>query len=175
MVRLGQERVRGVTIGTKCKIMFDLVVDRYMDQSLIRGDTQSSTMTQLKKEFPEPQPKARHELTTSTSLFRPYLASKKQDIAHKDTVQPRQDSEFRIVTYNCKNMETTIRAIDELSKTTDVLLIQEHWYFDCQQNKLCDINNNMTGKGKVVDTNDPILPVLCQEAIEALPSYGGRV
>ena len=42
---------------------------------------------------------------------------------------------LRIITYNYKHMETSLYAFHTLSKT-DVFLIQEHWYFDCQLVKL---------------------------------------
>ena len=63
------------------------------------------------------------------------------------------------MTYNCKNAETSKFAIDELSELADIVLIQEHWYFDCQLGNLSAICDSMTGTGKVADTRDPILPV----------------
>ena len=33
---------------------------------------------------------------------------------------------LKIVTYNCKNMDTSTYAIDQLSKTTDIIMVQEH-------------------------------------------------
>ena len=56
-------------------------------------------------------------------------------------------------------METLRYAIEQLSKSSDIILIQEHWYFDCQFNKLGMVNDKLTGVGKAVDTGDPILPV----------------
>lgn len=50
-------------------------------------------------------------------------------------------------------------AIHELAKTADIILIQEHWLFDCKLNKLNEVNSQLIGKGKAVDTGDPILPV----------------
>ena len=55
-------------------------------------------------------------------------------------------------------METALHAVGELSKKTDVMLIQEHWYFDCQLNKLEEVCELLTGTGKAVDTGDPIMP-----------------
>ena len=66
---------------------------------------------------------------------------------------------LNIVTYNCKNAETSKYAIEELSELTDIVLIQEHWYFDCQLGNLSAICDSMTGTGKGVDTGEPILPV----------------
>ena len=66
---------------------------------------------------------------------------------------------LKIVTYNCKNMETSTYAIDQLSKRADIIMVQEHWYFDCQLGKLGTVCEKMAGTGKAVDTGDPILPV----------------
>ena len=49
--------------------------------------------------------------------------------------------------------------LDELAKSADVLLLQEHWLFGCNLRKLKSISNHYTGCGKAVDTGDPILPV----------------
>ena len=56
-------------------------------------------------------------------------------------------------------METSTYAIDQLSKTADIIMVQEHWYFDCQLGKLGTVCEKMAGTGKAVDTGDPILPV----------------
>lgn len=66
---------------------------------------------------------------------------------------------LRLVTYNCKNIETAFCAFETLSSTTDIFLVQEHWYFDCQLGKLGAVCKNFNGCGKAVDTGDPILPV----------------
>ena len=56
-------------------------------------------------------------------------------------------------------METAGHCIGEVSKFADIILIQEHWYFHCQLTKLEEVNGFMSGIGKAVDTNNPILPV----------------
>ena len=56
-------------------------------------------------------------------------------------------------------METSKYSIQQISKTADIILIQEHWYFDCQLTKLNDVSQAMLGSGKATDTGDPILPV----------------
>ena len=56
-------------------------------------------------------------------------------------------------------MDTSTYAIDQLSKTKDIIMVQEHWYFDCQLGKLDTVCEKMAGTGKAVDTGDPILPV----------------
>ena len=55
-------------------------------------------------------------------------------------------------------METALHAVGDLSKKADVMLIQEHWYFDCQLNKLEEVCELLTGTGKAVDTGDPRMP-----------------
>ncbi|MEW8548515.1 MAG: endonuclease/exonuclease/phosphatase family protein [Candidatus Thiodiazotropha sp.] len=66
---------------------------------------------------------------------------------------------FCVVTFNCKNLDTASCSLEELSRVTDILLIQEHWYFDCQLDKINLACDKFVGCGKAVDTGDPILPV----------------
>ena len=87
-------------------------------------------------------------------------------------------------------METALHAVGELSKKADVMLIQEHWYFDCQLNKLEEVCDLLTGTRKAVDTGDAIMPtlmprgysgvaVLCEKSIGYLvtpiPDGGNRI
>lgn len=69
--------------------------------------------------------------------------------------------EIKIITYNCKNMETAtaLCALDALSKRAEIFLIQEHWYFDCQLHMLETVCESLNGCGKAVDTDNPILPI----------------
>ncbi|MES9904479.1 MAG: reverse transcriptase domain-containing protein [Sedimenticola sp.] len=69
------------------------------------------------------------------------------------------DSVLNIATFNCKNVQTCSPAISELSKTTDIILLQEHWLFKCQLHLLNEVNDQYIGSGKSVDMNDPIAPV----------------
>lgn len=68
---------------------------------------------------------------------------------------------MKLVTFNCKNILTSKIVLDEFydKVKADVLLIQEHWLFDCYLHKLNEICDSYTGIGKAVDTNNPILPV----------------
>ena len=50
-------------------------------------------------------------------------------------------------------------AIQKLAKDVDVILVQEHWYFACQLNRLNMVCDDLFGVGKATDTGDPILPV----------------
>jgi len=49
---------------------------------------------------------------------------------------------------------------DELDKSVDTYLLQEHWLFDCQLHLLQELHHNYNGTGKAVDTYDPIAPYL---------------
>ena len=50
--------------------------------------------------------------------------------------------------------------MEELSELADIVMIQEHWYFDCLLGNLSAICDSMTGTGKAIDTGDAILSVL---------------
>ena len=67
--------------------------------------------------------------------------------------------ECGIASYNCKNLNTSKHAIDKLSQNYDIILLQEHWLFDCQLHKLKEFHENYSGLGKAVNSDDPILPV----------------
>ena len=64
-------------------------------------------------------------------------------------------------------METSKLAIQKLSREVDVILVQEHWYFDCQLNRLNRVCDSLLGVGKATDTGDLILPVQMRRG------YGG--
>ncbi|MEW8545272.1 MAG: hypothetical protein AB2693_17245 [Candidatus Thiodiazotropha sp.] len=88
-------------------------------------------------------------------------ASTQQEVATvvSSSQQGQSEKPFKIVTYNCKNMETALCAFDTFSKMADIFSIQEHWYFDCQLEKLNTVSEYFNGCGKAVDTGNPILPV----------------
>ena len=98
-------------------------------------------------------------------------------------------SKITVIIYKYKNMETASKAFEHLAEVADVILVQEHWYFDCQLDKLNSISDSLIGCGKAVDTGDPILPlqmprgyggtaVLWQKSIDhlivPLPDGGNR-
>ena len=56
-------------------------------------------------------------------------------------------------------MDTAQCTFEELARVADVVLVQEHWYFDCQLDRLNAACERFVGCGKAVDTGDPILPV----------------
>ena len=87
-------------------------------------------------------------------------------------------------------MDTIGHTFDLLAKDVDVVLVQEHWYFDCQLHKLSLVSSEFIGLGKAVDTGDPVLPlqmprVYCGTAvlwkrsidhlIVTLPDGGNRI
>jgi hypothetical protein len=39
---------------------------------------------------------------------------------------------LNILDFNCKNILTSIPLFDELDKSVDIYLLQEHWLFECQ-------------------------------------------
>ncbi|MEW8545688.1 MAG: endonuclease/exonuclease/phosphatase family protein, partial [Candidatus Thiodiazotropha sp.] len=99
-------------------------------------------------------------------------------------------NKLRVVSYNCKNMATAGLAFEHLAKEADIILVQEHWYFDCQLDKLNSVTESLIGCGKAVDTGNPVLPlqmprgyggtaVMWQKSIDhlivPLPDGGNRI
>ena len=68
---------------------------------------------------------------------------------------------LKLVSFNCKNISTCEYVMDDLlmKYEADILLLQEHWLFDCQLHRLNEISDLCVGRGKSFDTGDPILPV----------------
>ena len=68
---------------------------------------------------------------------------------------------LKLVSFNCKNISTCEYVMDDLlmKYEADILLLQERWLFDCQLHRLNEISDLCVGRGKSVDTGDPILPV----------------
>ena len=64
-----------------------------------------------------------------------------------------------VVSFNCKNTNTPKHIIDRLVRSTNVILLQEHWLFDSQLTTLMEINEGYVGTGKAVDSTDQIMPV----------------
>ncbi|MEW8548177.1 MAG: endonuclease/exonuclease/phosphatase family protein, partial [Candidatus Thiodiazotropha sp.] len=80
------------------------------------------------------------------------MASDTNDVA-------RKGSPLTVVTFNCKNIATCELVLDELlnKEKVDILLLQEHWLFDCNLGRLNEISDAYMGQCKAVDTDDPIL------------------
>ena len=83
------------------------------------------------------------------SFFVPDTAAKHSQIT----------GDLKLASFNCKNVNTADLAIEELSSYADIILIQEHWLFNCKLHKLNEISEIFNGTGKAVDSSDPILPV----------------
>jgi hypothetical protein len=67
---------------------------------------------------------------------------------------------LNILDLNCKNILTSISLFDELDKSVDIYILQEHWLFECQLHLLQELHHNYNGTGNVVDTYDPIAPYI---------------
>ena len=72
-----------------------------------------------------------------------------------------QKEELKIVSFNCKNVNTCYYVLNELlvDQEAYILLLQRHWLFDCKLHRLSEISDLYTGSGKAFDTDDHILPV----------------
>ena len=80
------------------------------------------------------------------------------------------DSESRtlnLLTFNCKNIKTCGKTFTELNSHADILMIQEHWLFECELKLLCECHKDLSGSGKAVDSNDPLPPTMMPRG------YGG--
>ena len=44
-----------------------------------------------------------------------------------------------VIAFNCKNVKTSVQAINSLIKNNDIILLQEHWLFQCQIDSLGEI------------------------------------
>ena len=80
-------------------------------------------------------------------------------IPTQESITVSQPKQFKVISYNCKNIETALWTFEALSKIADIFLVQEHWLFDCQLQKLASMCENLTGCRKSVDTGNPILPI----------------
>lgn len=63
-----------------------------------------------------------------------------------------------IATFNVKNVNANILAIQELLKMVDVLAIQEHWLFNFELACLDDLSTDFTSFARAVDDSNPISP-----------------
>ena len=68
-------------------------------------------------------------------------------------------AKISIVTYNCTNVNTSLKAITRLSMDTDIILLQEHWLYTCQLHRLKKLHDSYIGVCKAVDSFHPISPV----------------
>ncbi|CAC5380223.1 unnamed protein product [Mytilus coruscus] len=60
-----------------------------------------------------------------------------------------------ILSFNCKIIKTSGQFFQEIQKSADVLLIQEHWLFHFELELLKELHPNIVGVGKALDSDDP--------------------
>ncbi|CAC5379549.1 unnamed protein product [Mytilus coruscus] len=65
---------------------------------------------------------------------------------------------LNILSFNCKNIKTCDPLFSEILFNYDIVLLQEHWLFDCQLPLLDNIHSDFNGVGKAVDSDDPLPP-----------------
>lgn len=61
-----------------------------------------------------------------------------------------------IASYNCKNIKTSTLAICDLMRHANIILLQEHWLYQCQLYQLGEIHNDLCHVGKGVDKYEEI-------------------
>ena len=71
----------------------------------------------------------------------------------------------KLVTYNCKTIEAAKCAMKSLAEHSEIILVQEHWYFDCQLVSLEEVCETLMRADKGVDTGNPILLLQYQGAL----------
>ena len=94
------------------------------------------------------------------------------DVASTDIQVALESGFLNIETFNCKNINTCQMVSDELGKSADFILIQEHWLFNCNLHKLKEISSSYTGTGKSIDTGNLILPVQMPRGMAVQPYFG---
>ncbi|CAG2253597.1 DHRS11 [Mytilus edulis] len=63
---------------------------------------------------------------------------------------------LNILSFNCKNIKTTGQFFQEIEKSIDIILIQEHWLFHFELEQLKELHPKLVGVGKAVDSDNPI-------------------
>ena len=53
------------------------------------------------------------------------------------------EKELNIIFFNCTNIKTPTNTILELFQSNDIILIQEHWLYECQISMLGEISDNI--------------------------------
>ena len=81
-----------------------------------------------------------------------------EDVVHNTSITVHNNS-IKIGTFNCKNIVTAGKAIEDIMKEVDILLVQEHWLFNFQLHMFNEISSSIKGVGKAVDDMNPISPV----------------
>ena len=93
------------------------------------------------------------KVTKQRIIFRPGRDIYRTEIAKTEESSVHRQS-VNIVSFNCKNVKTSVHAINEQFKNNDIILLQKHWLFQCQIDNLEEIRENTcyTGKGTAKTT-----------------------
>ncbi|CAC5370537.1 unnamed protein product [Mytilus coruscus] len=129
---------------------------RCADNSDIRNDTpimQESPMTGFAP-------------TSNTTL--PRDSTKPTITCPTPTKMTPQQSELRILSFNCKNVKTIAPFIENMRNQVDIILLQEHWLFPHELNLLDELNSHFCGKGKSIDSGKNT----CELMIKSVRGYG---
>ena len=81
---------------------------------------------------------------------RPKVVSKGRPANDKQTLS--------IVSYDCTNIKTSTQAISDLIQGNQILLIQEHWLFQCLFDFMGEMDGHVLFVGKETYLNDAIHP-----------------
>ena len=75
---------------------------------------------------------------------------------------------LHLKTFNCKNFQTSGKILNEVLKSQDIVLLQEHWLFKCHLHLLHEVHKHVSASGKSIDFYDPISMWLrrCSNIIE---------
>lgn len=73
--------------------------------------------------------------------------------------QPEEIDKLSFVSFNCKDVTTSVLAVNKLLENAHFLLLQETWLFECNTYKLSEIGQNLCFAAKGVDLYNPISPV----------------
>ena len=85
----------------------------------------------------------------TTSFFGPAPDSKHEQITNV----------LSVASFNCKNVLNSALTISDLAKQHEIILIQEHWLFNFQLHLLDEVHKDLSGTGKALDDNNPIVPI----------------
>ena len=78
---------------------------------------------------------------------------------HNTSITVHNNNTIKIGTFNCKNIVTAGKAIEDIMKEVDIFLVQEHWLFNFQLHIFNEISSSFKGVGNAVDDMNPISPV----------------
>ena len=86
-------------------------------------------------------------------------ARERRNITEKCLASYKTEKDIvNLVSFNCKNIKTCGYVLEEIFKTTDIVLLQEHWLFHNQLDQINDICENICYAAKGVDMSNPVLP-----------------